>query len=65
MFEVTIRTGGAAFCNPYSGDPAEVDRAMEIVRILETQVIPHLKNGVVLASLRDINGNTVGKMRNE
>ena len=62
MFEVEIKTGNSAFCNPYSGEPAEVDRAMELVRILETQIIPYLKTGVVRANLRDINGNEVGRM---
>ena len=63
MFEITIKTSGAAFFNPHTGCSSDIDRAMELVRILETQIIPYLKSGVVRANLRDINGNEVGQMR--
>ena len=60
MFNVTIKTGGAAFCDPYTGEPDTFSETYEVVRILE-KIIRELKceysNGVCM----DINGNKVGE----
>jgi len=52
-YRVTIQTDNAAFENDPSG---------EVSRILETQVIPALKEREIAECivLRDINGNKVG-----
>ena len=62
MLKIEIKTSGAAFCDPFTGEPDPYYAEMETARIIEEQVLPLLKNGVTSRNLRDINGNIVGKM---
>ncbi len=61
MFELTLKTGGAAFCNPDTGEKDPMCEAAEVERILKTvaEQVYHLgaRSGIIM----DINGNNVGK----
>lgn len=35
MLKIEIKTGGAAFCDPFTGEPSEFDEAIECKRLLE------------------------------
>lgn len=35
MVEIEIKTGGAAFCDPFTGEASEFDEAIECKRLLE------------------------------
>lgn len=59
MFKCEIKTGGAAFCAPDTGDEDDYFEALEIACILEkvgSQMIRGEKSGNIL----DSNGNNVG-----
>lgn len=60
MFKLEIRTGGSAFCDPFTGEEDEVAEAAEIRRILE-KVSCELENGAPSGSVMDVNGNKVGE----
>lgn len=60
MLKMEIRTGGAAFCNPYTGEPNEYCEAMELKRII-AGVVEDLDHNQTHGSLFDINGNKVGQ----
>lgn len=62
MFKLTIKTGGAAFCDEYNDDKAYDDyyEAEEISRILKG-VIDKLEDGYKSGTLIDIYGNKVGE----
>lgn len=62
MFKIEIRTSNAAFCDPYTGETDNLAMETEIIRIIKDQVLPLLRDGVTDRNLRDINGNTVGRM---
>ena len=62
MFTITIETGNAAFHDPYTSEPDSMYMEMELSRIIETQVLPYLENGVTDKYLHDSNGNKVGRM---
>lgn len=62
MFTITIETENAAFRNPHTGEEDIYSREMELSRIIETQVLPHLENGTTNKYLHDSNGNRVGRM---
>lgn len=62
MFTITIETENAAFHNPYTGEEDSYSREMELTRIIKTQVLPLLENGITERGLYDLNGNRVGRM---
>lgn len=62
MFTITIETENAAFHDPYTGEPDPMYMEMELSRIIETQILPHLENGTTNKYLHDLNGNRVGRM---
>jgi len=59
MFKLEIKTGGAAFKNPITGEEDLYDEAAEINRMLST-VGADLRNGGTSGTLMDVNGNKVG-----
>lgn len=59
MFKLEIKTGGSAFCDPFTGEEDGVAEAAEIRRILE-RVSCELENGATSGSVMDVNGNKVG-----
>ena len=59
MFKLEIKTGGSAFCDPFTGRRRWVAEAAEIRRILE-RVSCELENGATSGSVMDVNGNKVG-----
>ena len=60
MFKCEIKTGSAAFCDPYTGEENEFCEAIELKRVLE-DVCERLEAGHTSGSIMDINGNKVGK----
>ena len=65
MFEVKIRTCGAAFRDPYGDEENNLDdlyEAMEIKRLLDGINLA-IREGRKSGSLMDINGNKVGEWR--
>lgn len=62
MFEVEIRTGGSAFCNPQTGEPDDYFAGVEVCRILKKiQNTIELSDGTITSgTIMDINGNRVG-----
>lgn len=59
MFKLEIKTGGAAFRDPFSGEEDEVMEAVEI-RSLLAKVSCELEHGRTSGVIMDINGNKVG-----
>lgn len=62
MFKLEIKTGGAAFCDPYSGEESELDEAREVARILR-EVADKVEAGRRDGKCMDFNGNSVGEFR--
>ena len=60
MFKCEIKTGGAAFCDPSTGEESEYWESVELKRILEN-VCLRIEEGETSGSCMDINGNKVGK----
>lgn len=60
MFKCEVKTGNAAFCDPYTGEESEFWEAVELKRILE-DICVKLEAGYTNGSVIDINGNKVGK----
>lgn len=60
MLKIEIKTGNAAFCNPYTGEENEIYEAMECIRLLE-KICGQLEDGGTHGSIIDINGNKVGQ----
>lgn len=60
MLELKIKTGGAAFCCPISGEPDKHYEAAECARILR-DVAEQLESGYRAGREYDINGNSVCK----
>lgn len=60
MFKVEIKTGGAAFCDPCTGEEDTYAESFEVVRILK-RIINELENDYVKGVCMDINGNKVGE----
>ena len=60
MFKLEIKTGGAAFCNPDTGNEDEFWEGIEINKILE-KVKMEIEEGYISGVIMDINGNKVGK----
>ena len=59
MLKIEIKTGNAAFCDPFTGAPSELDEAIECKRLLEG-ICRELEDGATSGSIIDINGNKVG-----
>ena len=62
MFKIEIKTDGAAFTDPFTGDRDPIAMEAELLRIIKEQVEWYLLTGITDRNLRDINGNTVGRM---
>ena len=60
MLKIEIKTSGAAFCDPYTGEESEYWESVELKRILEN-VCLRIEEGETSGSCMDINGNKVGK----
>ena len=60
MLKIEIKTGNAAFCDPFTGEPSEFDEAIECKRLLEG-ICRELEDGATNGSIIDINGNKVGQ----
>lgn len=60
MLKIEIKTGNAAFCDPFTGEPSEFDEAIECKRLLEG-ICRELEDGATSGSIIDINGNKVGQ----
>lgn len=60
MLKIEIKTGNAAFCDPFTGEPSEFDEAIECKRLLE-DICRKLEDGATSGSIFDINGNKVGQ----
>ena len=60
MLKIEIKTGNAAFGDPYDGNESKYWEAVELKRILEG-ICAKLEDGVTSGSCIDINGNKVGQ----
>ena len=60
MLKIEIKTGNAAFCDPFTGEPSEGDEAIECKRLLEG-ICRELEDGATSGNIIDINGNKVGQ----
>ena len=60
MFKLTIKTGNAAFCDPYTGEESGWDENYEVARILR-EVADKIENGKREGKTIDYNGNSVGE----
>ena len=60
MFKLEMKTGGSAFCDPYTGEEDEWCEAREIARIMD-KVRDDLLAGLDQGVLMDMNGNKVGE----
>lgn len=60
MFKCEIKTGNAAFCDPYTGEENNMDEALELKRILK-KICEKLEYGETSGTIMDINGNKVGQ----
>ena len=60
MFKMEVKTGGAAFCNPDTGEEDKVCEGLEIARLLR-EIADVVEVGIgTSGSIVDINGNKVG-----
>lgn len=60
MFKLNMKTGGSAFCHPYTGEEDEWYEAREIARIID-KVRDDLLAGLDHGIMMDVNGNKVGE----
>lgn len=60
MFKLEIKTGGAAFCNPDTGNEDEFWEGIEINKIL-SKIQEQIEEGYTSGVVIDINGNRCGK----
>lgn len=60
MFKCEIKTGNAAFCDPYTGEKNNMDEALELKRILK-EICEKLEYGETSGTIMDINGNKIGQ----
>lgn len=54
MFKLNMKTGGSAFCHPYTGEEDEWYRIIDKVR---DDLLAGLDHGIMM----DVNGNKVGE----
>jgi hypothetical protein len=59
MFKIDIKTGNAAFCDPYTGEEDQYSKREEVIRILK-EVIEKMENDYIEGSCIDLCGNKVG-----
>lgn len=59
MFKLEIKTGGAAFADPQTGEESEYYEALEI-RALLARISAALEHGETSGTIMDVNGNKVG-----
>lgn len=59
MFKCEIKTGGSAFCDPFTGKEDDEMEAVEIRRLL-AKISCELEHGASSGSIIDVNGNKVG-----
>lgn len=59
MFKLEIKTGGAAFCDPCTGEASELNECMEVSRILR-EIADKIECGSREGKCMDFNGNGVG-----
>lgn len=59
MFKMEIKTGGAAFRDPFTGEESDFDEEREVAKLLE-HVKHEVHNGNRYGSIMDVNGNKVG-----
>lgn len=60
MVKIEFKTGNAAFCNEFTGNPDVYSERMEIKRILE-KICADIEDGKTGGSVMDYNGNHIGK----
>lgn len=60
MLKIEVKTGGAAFADPVTGERDEAYEGYELCRILK-EVEYGIENGRHCGKLYDINGNRVGE----
>ena len=58
MLKIEIKTGNAAFCDPYTGEEDEIYEAMECIRLLK-KICRKLEDGKTHGIIIDINENKV------
>lgn len=59
MLKIEIKTGNAAFCDPYTGEEDKYYEGLELSKILNA-IADDIKYGKTSGSILDINGNKVG-----
>jgi len=59
MFKMEIKTGGAAFRNPHTGEEDQFSEALELTSIMN-DVAMAMQNGQTSGVIIDTNGNKVG-----
>jgi len=62
MFSMEFKTGGAAFCDPNTGEEDDFTECAEINRILG-KVQNELAHGATSGSIMDLNGNKIGSWK--
>lgn len=62
MLKLEIHTGGAAFCNDYTGEPDNEAEEMQCAWLLK-RVSDKLKEGRRDGVIMDTNGNRVGEWK--
>ena len=62
MLKIEFKTGNAAFCDDYTGEPDDYSLRCESVRILK-EVVSKIENGYTEGSCADIYGNKVGSWK--
>lgn len=60
MLKIEIKTGGAAFCDPYTGEPSKICEAVECKRLLEKICHDMIYDDKTSGTIIDHNGNKVG-----
>lgn len=62
MFEMKFKTGNAAFCNVFTGEPSDMFERAEVVRLLR-KAADEIESGYSHRKVVDLNGNSVGEYR--
>lgn len=60
MFNLSMKTGNSAFCEPENGERDDYFKGQETIRILR-EIEQQIKSGERSGVIMDINGNNVGK----
>ena len=59
MFKLEMKTGGAAFCDPTTGEESSWDECHEVARILH-EIANKIDDGRREGCCIDYNGNNIG-----